>query len=426
MCGFVCRIATLALLLVSASWFGLGSAGAWTVRAAGPGDDWEAQVRTLLNAGNAQGALDATEKWMTEAPKDMDAVAWHGRALARLGRVAEAEAEFRRVLAASPNDSDALLDLAGVLRRQGHPEDALERLKQAHVADPRRVDVLLEEGRLLRALGRTHEARETFEEARRLAPDDAEARDALASLADPESPRQEFHVGTDIDMFNYTDSAGAFNTGLKTDWNTRWITYFEVSYWDRFGGHAERNLGQVTFKPRAHTGITVGGSWNHDDSVIPRSAAFFELDQGASLPGHHFVRGIEFNYHQQWYWFSTARVLALTPSVIVYLPREWMWQIGITAARSSFPGLPPGWQPSGQTKLTFPVKPRLTGNIFFAVGSEDFALTDQIGRFAARTWGGGLRWLFERRQYVSGYGFYQDRSQARSQTSFGVTYGVRF
>jgi tetratricopeptide (TPR) repeat protein len=422
----VCRFATLTLLLVATAWHVSGSAAPWTSRAAGADEDWNGRVRALLNAGNVQGALDLTEKWMAEAPKDVDAVGWHGRALARLGRLPEAEAEFRRVLAASPNDSDALLDLAGVLRRRGHPEQALDLLKQAHAADPNRADVLLAEGQVLRALARTREAREAFEEARRLAPEDAEVREGLASVAELEAPLQEFHVGTDIDMFNYTDTAGAFNTGLKTDWSAQWITYFEVSYWNRFGGEAERNLGQVTYKPRPHTAITVGGTRNHDDGVIPRSEAFFELDQGGSLPGHHFVRGLEFNYHQQWYWFSTARVLALTPSLIAYLPRDWMFQFGITAARASFPGLPPGWQPSGQTKLTFPVRPRLTGNIFFAVGSEDFALTDQIGRFAARTWGGGLRWEFERRQYVSGYGFYQDRSQARSQTSFGLTYGVRF
>ena len=368
--------------------------------------------------------MDVAEKWMAAAPKDMDAVGWHGRALMRLGRLQEAEADFRRVLAASPNDSDALLGLAGILRRQNHLEDALELLRQAHSADPKREDVLLDEGRVLRALGRTREAREAFQEARRLAPDDADAREGIESVA--EAPRQEFHVGTEIDLFNYTNDAGEFDTGLKTDWNARWITYFEVSYWDRFGGHAERNLGQVTFKPRPHMAITVGGTWNHDDGVIPRSEAFFELDRGGSFAGHHFVRGIEFNYHQQWYWFSTARVLTLTPSAIFYLPREWMFQIAVTSARSSFPGLAPGWQPSGQAKLTFPIRPRLTGNVFYAVGSEDFALTDQIGRFAARTWGAGFRRDFQRRQYLSAFGFFQDRSQERSQASFGITYGVRF
>ncbi len=419
------RFVTVRLLLVAATCLALAALVALPAGAtAPPDDDWETQVRALLNAGNAQGALEVSEKWMAAVPKDVDAVGWHARALVRMGRLDEAAADFRRVLASHPHDSDALLDLAGILRRQGHAESALELLKQAHAADPRRVDVLLEEGRALRALGRTREAREAFAEARRLAPDDAEAKEGLESVAEP--PRQELHVGTDIDMFNYTDTAGAFNTGWKTDWNAKWISYFEVSYWDRFGGHAERNLGQVTFKPQAHTAITVGGSWNHDDGVIPRSEAFFELDRGGSIPGRHFVRGVEFNYHQQWYWFSTARVLAVTPSAILYLPHDWMFQLAVTAARSSFPGLAPGWQPSGQAKLTFPIRSRLTGNLFFAVGSEDFALTDQIGRFAARTWGAGFRRDFERRQYVAAYGLFQDRSEARTQASFGVTYGVRF
>jgi len=387
-------------------------------------DDWSARVRAQLNANHAQAALELTKQWMAAAPKDMDAVGWHGRALVRLGRLDEAAADFRRVLASYPDDSDALLDLAAILRRQGHPRDALGLLQHAHAVDPRREDVLLEEGRTLRELGRTREAREAFEAARRLAPQDAEAKEGLQSVA--EAPRQEFHVGTDVDTFNYTDTAGAFNTGWKTDWNAKLITYFEVSYWDRFGGHAERNLGQVTCKLRPHTAVTVGATWNHDDGVIPRSEAFFELDQGGSIPGRHFVRGVEFNYHQQWYWFSTARVLALTPSGIFYLPRNWIFQLSVTAARTSFPGLSPGWQPSGLAKLSFPIRPRLSGNFFFAVGSEDFALTDQIGRFAARTWGAGFRRDFANNQFVSAYGLFQDRSQARSQASFGLTYGVRF
>jgi len=389
-----------------------------------PDDDWNAQARALLSAGKAQAALELTEKWMAAAPNDMDAAGWHGRALARLDRLPEAKAEFLRVLASAPNDSDALLDLAGVLRRQGRLDEALERLKQARAADPQREDVVLAEGQVLRALGRTREAREAFAEAHRIAPEDAEARAGLESVA--EAPRQELRIGTDIDMFNYTDTAGAFATGLTTYWSPQWISYFEISYWDRFGGQAVRNLGQVTYKLRPHTAITVGGTWNHDDGIIPRSEAFFELDQGGSLPGRHFLRGIEVNYHQQWYWYSTARVLALSPSASFYLPRDWMFLLRITAARSSFPGLPVEWQPSGISKLTFPIVPQLTGNVFFAVGTEDYALTDQIGRFSARTWGGGLRWQFLPRQYVSGYGLYQERSKGQTQTSFGLSYGVRF
>jgi len=419
------RFATLALLLGI-----LAGPAHCAAQAATPGssaqvpEDWEDQVQKLLAAGNMRAALQIAEKRLAVAPTDPDALGWHGRALLRLGRLPEAEADFQRVLAATPNDTDVLLDLALLRRNQGRLEDALALLKQARSDDPKRADLASEEGRVLRALGRLHEAREEFLDAQRLAPGAPETKQDLESVA--EAPRQEFHVGTEIDLFNYTDTAGQFENGLKSEWTAKWISYFEVSYWDRFGGHAERNLGQVTYKPKPHTGVTVGATWNHDDGVIPRSETFFELDQGGSLPGHHFVRGLEVNYHQQWYWFSSARVLALTPSAILYLPREWMFQIAVTSARSSFPGLAPGWQPSGQSKLTFPVRPRITGNVFFAVGSEDFALTDQIGRFAARTWGAGFRWNCAKRQYFNAYGFFQDRSQARTQATAGVSYAVRF
>jgi tetratricopeptide (TPR) repeat protein len=387
-------------------------------------DDWEKQVRDLLAADKAQAALELTEKRLAVAPDDTDALGWHGRALMRLGRLAEAEADFQRILSAIQNDTDTLLDLALLRRRQGRLEDGLELLKRARAADPKRADLASEEGHMLRALGRTREARDAFQDAQRLAPGDPEIKKDLDSVA--EAPRMELRLGTDVDTFNYTGPASAYEIGLRTDWNARWITYFETSYWDRFGGRAVRNLGQLTFKPKAHTGISVGGSRNHDDGVIPRSEAFFELDQGASFHGNYLVRGLEFNYHQQWFWFSTARVLTLTPSTIVYLPRDWMWQIAVTAARSSFPGIAPNWQPSGITRLTIPMAPRLKGNVFFAVGSEDYAVTDQLGRLAAQTWGGGLRWQFRARQYAQCYALYQNRTARREQASFGLSYGLRF
>ena len=77
-------------------------------------------------------------------------------------------------------------------------------------------------------------------------------------------------------------------------------------------------------------------------------------------------------------------------------------------------------------KLGFPLYRRLSGNMFFAVGSENFALVDQIGSFSAHTYGGGLRCRLNTKQDISGYVARQDRSTSRTQTSFGVSYGFRF
>jgi len=108
------------------------------------------------------------------------------------------------------------------------------------------------------------------------------------------------------------------------------------------------------------------------------------------------------------------------------LPREWTWSLAVTAARSQFPATGAEWRPSGLTRLGIPVHRQLTANLFFGVGTENFARVDQIGRFSARTFGSGLRYQLTRRQDIAGYVAYQNRSQARTQTSFGLNYGLHF
>jgi hypothetical protein len=71
-------------------------------------------------------------------------------------------------------------------------------------------------------------------------------------------------------------------------------------------------------------------------------------------------------------------------------------------------------------------KKQLSGNVFFATGTEDFASVDQIGSFASQTFGGGLRFAITARQDISPYASYQKRSQARSDTNLGLSYGFRF
>jgi hypothetical protein len=69
---------------------------------------------------------------------------------------------------------------------------------------------------------------------------------------------------------------------------------------------------------------------------------------------------------------------------------------------------------------------RLAGNVFFGTGTEDFARVDQIGAFASQTYGGGLRFNLTSRQDMTGYASYQKRTQNRTDTGFGFSYGVHF
>jgi len=142
------------------------------------------------------------------------------------------------------------------------------------------------------------------------------------------------------------------------------------------------------------------------------------------------LRAIEFNYGQHWYWYQAARILTLNGGAIAYLPREWTFSLNATGARSVFTGTAAEWRPSGIARLGFPLaergKRKLAGNLFFAAGTEDFALVDEIGRFASQTYGGGLKFQLSARQEVTGYGGYQKRTQNHSDTTFGLSYAIHF
>jgi hypothetical protein len=174
----------------------------------------------------------------------------------------------------------------------------------------------------------------------------------------------------------------------------------------------------------------LGAAAAHDNGVIPRNEAFFDYDRGWRTASSGPVRGLEIVYHQHWFWYSTAQILTLNQTAIVYLPREWTWSLRVTEARSDFPGLAPEWRPSGMAKLGFPLanrgQRRLNGNVLFATGTEDFAEIDQVGRFSSQTYGGGLGFKFASLQEIGGFAGYQKRTQDHSDLSFGFTYGIRF
>jgi hypothetical protein len=174
----------------------------------------------------------------------------------------------------------------------------------------------------------------------------------------------------------------------------------------------------------------VGGAIGHDNAVIPESEAFFDLDHGWKIGETNFVRAVEFMYGQHWYWYQSSRILALNGGAILYLPQEWTFSLTATGARSVFSGTSAEWRPSGISKLGFPLARwgdrRLSGNVFFAAGTENFAVVDQIGRFASQTYGGGLKFQIASRQDITGYAGYQRRTQNRTDTSFGLSYGIHF
>lgn len=108
------------------------------------------------------------------SPEIMQALAAANRAYAA-GRLGEAEALYRRILALDDRNADALHWLGTIALRAGKPEAALELLQRATRADPRRAQAWSDLGTALTRLERLAEAREALRRAIKADPRYAEA-----------------------------------------------------------------------------------------------------------------------------------------------------------------------------------------------------------------------------------------------------------
>jgi Tfp pilus assembly protein PilF len=384
---------------------------------------WQDDVRTYVTHHDLDTALNTIDARLAEAPGDLEAHGWRGRVLAWRGSWAQAEVEYRTVLQRAPDDVDMLTGLADVLLWQCRPEEALALLDRASKLTPSNPEVLVRRGRTLAVLGRKTDARADFRKALAFDGENQPAKSGLRSLRG--EARQELRTGLDIDSFNYTDSAYAQVISLSSRWSQRWSTVFASNFYQRFGEDATKFSASTAFRPTSHDWLGVEGAVSNDRGIIAKHELAYEYGHAFRLH-HGLIRGLELSHQQRWLWFQDAQVLTLTTSQVLYLPKDWTWSLAITAARSRFAGLGSEWQPSGASRLGFPLIRRLTGSVAFGVGSENFALVDQTGRFAARTFSGGLGFRMSANQDFSGYVAAQDRSQGRSQRSVGISYAVRF
>lgn len=391
-------------------------------------EGWQEDVRRYADAKDWNAAMATVDREMDRAPQDMDVRAWRARVLMWSGRLAEAELEYHIVLAAAANDPDNWLGLATVLYRLGRPREALQALDCAVELDSQRTDIHIARARSLQAIGAVNEARLEFSRTLALDPTSVEGRAGLSSLRG--EPKHELRIGVNTDLFNFTNANQDEGLTLISHWTPTWRTLiaFEGYRWD--DKDAEKVAASVTRKLPGAGALTVGGAAGHDNGVIPKEEGFFDYDRGFRLSRTKFMRGLELIYGQHWYWYTTARILTVSETALFYLPRDWTCSLGLIEARSHFPGTGAEWRPSGLTRLGFPVanweQRRLGGNVFFAVGTENFAQVNQIGEFSSQTVGGGLRLQLTTRQDVTGFADYQRRTQSRTESSFGFTYGIRF
>ncbi|MGB6482596.1 MAG: tetratricopeptide repeat protein [Candidatus Acidiferrales bacterium] len=396
-------------------------------------EDWLEQVRQRVAAHDLSGAQKIVDARLAVAPDDSDALGWRAQLLAWTGHHSEAETAYRRALQLSPRDGDYLLGLATLEAQDGHDTEALALLDAALQIPPPRADVYNERGRVLAALKRRSEARADFLKARGLEPANILAADdeAAAGLRSLELPlRFELDFTNETDTFNYTNAANAQTAVFVARPNDRWIFSTEADSYQRFGEDAQKAIAAAAYRFKGGNWLTIGAGAGNAQGIIPRTETYFEYDRGFRISESAPLRGIETTYNQHWLWYDGAHVLVLTGTAAVDMARDYRWTFSASGARSGFAGTPVAWEPSGYTRLEFPLPrvraERFLPNVTFAVGSENFNELDQVSAFASRTYGGGFRLGFTERQYANFYFAWQMRNGGNSEGIYGASYGIRF
>jgi protein O-GlcNAc transferase len=124
-------------------------------------------------------AAEALARAAALAPADANAQLDLGIVLRQLGRLAEAEACCRRVLAARPDLAEAHNNLGNILHDLGRATEAEASFRRVLALRPDRAEAHCNLGAVLRELGRHAEAEDCYRRALGIRPDYAEAQGRL-------------------------------------------------------------------------------------------------------------------------------------------------------------------------------------------------------------------------------------------------------
>lgn len=186
---------------------------------ASPASGFADRAGPLYEAGRFEELVTLADAEIRAGRDGADLRSIRGNALFRLGRVEEAAADYRRVLAGRPDDARALFGLALVALRQKKTDEAIRHLEQAKRIDPRQADVMRNLAILYDEAGRTDEAIAGYESALALAPDAQELRfflgRALARAGRTTEARRQFQAYLDGGATEYRDAARAGLADLK-------------------------------------------------------------------------------------------------------------------------------------------------------------------------------------------------------------------
>jgi hypothetical protein len=369
--------------------------------------DWPARIREQVKQGSLDRAMVVAEEWIRAYPQDLDAMAWHARLLAWSQRWTEAEAEYRTLLQKLPVDPDVLMDLAHLLTWQKRYAEALEVIERACTAQSERSDCSVEQERVLRLMSGTSE----------------ESGRAPGELSDV--TRHEVRVGGNTDFLSYSGRGGSAGVSLNSRWNDQWRSSEAVTRCYRYGQAATSFEGSATYRFTPNDALTAGVGTAGNQGIVPRAQGQLEYGHGFRLAPGRAVRGIEATFAQRWMRYRDARVASLSPGAILYLPKDWNWMFRLSMNRISINGFQPNWKPAGLTRLTFPLHRSLTGNLVFAMGTENLGTLDRLLWGSTRAAGGGVRIRLASGQELITFLELRHFSGSQSQTSFGLAYAFR-
>jgi hypothetical protein len=376
--------------------------------------DWVSQVRQKVAANDLKRASEIVSVRLAAHPNDLEAKAWHARILSWTGHLPEAEAAYQDVLRQAPNDADVLLGLADVLFWERKLPDASAELDRAEQ---------------VRGSGREIQERRTRVQAAMQNQNAGLIREYKGSaLGEPRTRdvhRYSVVVGSQTDLFNYSDAAQTESIDFATEWSSHWTSNFSTRTYRRLKQTAEQLSTGVTYRLRDNQSLSVTFAAASRQRVAPIRQITVDYDRGTRLQ-IGMLKGLEITAHSSQVRFDGSQVLIIGGTAIAYVPRDW-WLIFIgNTARSKFTGLSPAWSPSWSTKVSAPVCSRLRADVGFGIGAENYSSLDQIGRISAHTYTGGARYSMTAAQYFSAFVVYQRRAHGLAQMSIGGGYGVHF
>lgn len=378
-------------------------------------------ARVQVRVENFDAALEIFRRLAAANPRDFEARVWVARLEGWKGRHALAERLYREVLRDDPGNLEAELGLADVVSWQGRYDEAQELLAGLQAKHPDNLEVLLRRGKIYRWAHRRQEAVDAYEQVLALDPANREAREAVDAL------RAETHfqleTGYFLEEFDFSgNTQGQFVELLYQDLDRLWLVG-RFQYQNKFEQDNTRYTLGATYRFFSSTYVRGEFSWAPaGDTVIANQDYTLEVTQGLHP---RFSLGGSYRFLN----FDAAEVQVLTALANWDLHPKLHLLFRYSPARTSFDTASGSvWNHGGWTRLVWDANRHLSPYLLFAVGSENFAglSAEQLGRFAAQTYGIGTEVrLTPRLGLRVGY-YFQNRSQGNREQGVGLSVFQRF